>query len=222
MPRSVTKRPHPLLHCRWFRPSQRHLCHQPLYPQPYKQIQPDRLLHQSQQVMPVWMQKIGQQGVGRPTPLASHPLYLSIVLLLARLDRTLVSPPPDHFSPRLTRWAALRHWYRSARTYLCFRVFFDCLCKLYYDQCPMAGTPPPAAEPSTLCAVRGGVPLFSRLASHYLFIFLSVKLVLRCFLSLTKGVAEGSPFNLTRYSQSNSAALIFSRLLSENLLFIPK
>jgi hypothetical protein len=86
--------------------------------------------------------------------------------------------------------------------------------ELYYDQGRVGGTPPPAAEPSTLCAVRGGVPLFSRLASHYLFISLSVKLVL--------SEAAGSLFNLTGYSQFSSAALIFSRRLSENLLFIPK
>jgi len=59
------------------------------------------------------------------------------------------------------------------------------------------------------------------LASHYLFISLSVKLVLREVHIEQSRDAEGSPFNLTRYSQSNSAALIFSRLLSENLLFIP-
>jgi len=53
----------------------------------------------------------------------------------------------------------------------------------------MGGTPPLAAEPSTLCAARGGVPLSPRLASHYLFISRFVKLVL--------SDAEESPFNLT-------------------------
>jgi len=160
MPRPVTKRPHPLLHCRWLRPSQRHSYHQPLEPQPYKQIQPDRLLHQPEQVMPVRMQKIGQQGVGRPTPLASHPLYFNGIFLLSRLGCTLVSPPSDQRSLGPTLGTAFRHGYRPSRTNLCCRVFFDCLCKLDYDQCPIGGTPPPAAELSTLCAVRGGVPSF--------------------------------------------------------------
>ena len=82
-----------------------------------------------------------------------------------------------------------------------------------YDQDRLAGTPPAAAEPLTLFwAVRGGVPLSSRLTSHYLFISLSVKLVL--------SLAEGSPFNLTGQSLSISSPRFFLSILSDPLLFI--
>ncbi len=153
------------------------------------------------------MQKIGQQCVGRPTPLAPHPLYFYLICLLACFGCTLVSPPPDQLPLGPTRGATLRHGYRSAWAYLCFRIFFDCLQELDYDQ----GWSPSMehlSRPQSLLLFGPSVELFP-------FFFLGWPPIICRFL-----FPANLPFNLTQYSQPNSTTTLFSLLLSDYPLFI--